>query len=64
MTQLINKKMLKLPPIKPINTSKPFPPYHDPKAFFQFHRQPGHDTEKCYTLRSRIQDFIGNNTNP
>lgn len=54
--------MLKLPPINPVDTSKPFPFYHDPKAFCQYHRQPSHDTEKCYTLRGEIEDFIDNYT--
>lgn len=62
MTQLLQKDVLNLPPIKPIDISKPFPPYHDPKAFCKYHHQPDHDTEKYYSLRSRIQDLIDNNT--
>lgn len=61
MTQLLNKNVLKRPPINPIDTSKHLPPYHDPKAFCQYHHQPDHDTNKCYSLRSGIQDFIDNN---
>lgn len=60
MSKLIDENVFKLPPIKPIDTSKPLPSCHDTEAFFQFHRQPSHDNEN-YTLRSRIQDFIDSN---
>lgn len=57
----MNANMLQLPPIKPIDNSKPFLSYHDPKAFSQYHHQPNHDTKKCYQLIIKIQYFIDNN---
>lgn len=52
MSRLINSNVLKLHPIRPINNSKPLPPYHDHKSFCQYHHQTSHETEKWYTSRS------------
>ena len=54
--------MITLPPIKKIDPAKLNSPYFDNKSFCQFHRQPGHDTEKCFALKGKIQDLIDNNT--
>lgn len=64
MSKLIQRNVLKLPQIKPIDPSKTTSPYFDTKFFCQYHRQLGHDTEKCFSLRSRIQELISNNTIP
>lgn len=62
MSQLLQKKILKVPSIKAIDPSKITSPYYDAKSFFQYHHQPSHDTEKFSSLRSKIQDLIDNNT--
>lgn len=54
--------MLTLPLIKQIDPAKMKSPYFDNKSFCQFHRQPGHDTEKCFALKGKVQDLIDNNT--
>lgn len=61
MLRLSNTNMMKLPPIKPIYTSKPFPSSFDHKSFFQYHYQIIHDTERCYKLKHFIQDLIDSN---
>ena len=54
--------MITLPPIKKIDPAKMNSPYFDNKSFCQFHHQLGHDIEKCFSLKGKIQDLIDNNT--
>ncbi|GLJ50080.1 hypothetical protein SUGI_1065180 [Cryptomeria japonica] len=60
MSHLLHINVIKLPPIKPIDPSKLSSPYFDNNSFCQFHRQFGHDTEKCFALKNKIQDLIEN----
>lgn len=62
MSQLLQRDVIKLPPIKPIEPYKAASPYFDNNSFYQFHHQLGHDTEKCFALKCKIQDLIDNNT--
>ncbi|GLJ19066.1 hypothetical protein SUGI_0342280 [Cryptomeria japonica] len=62
MNKLLEQNVLTLPPIRQIDPAKITSPYFDNKAFCHFHRQPGHDTEKCFSLKGKIQDLIDNNT--
>lgn len=54
MTKLIHDGILKLPPIHPIDTSKLMPKYFDLNSLCQYHHQPSHDTQRCYTLNNSI----------
>ncbi|GLJ39441.1 hypothetical protein SUGI_0805560 [Cryptomeria japonica] len=62
MNKLLERNVLTLPPIEKIDPAKINSLYFDNKSFCQFHRQPGHDTEKCFSLKGKIQDLIDNNT--
>ena len=61
MNKLLERNVITLPPIKQIDLVKMNSPYFDNKSFCQFHRQPGHDTKKCFVLKGKIQDLIDNN---
>lgn len=60
--------MIKLPPVKPIDPSKPLVVSFYPKTFCQYHHQPiyhhqpSHDIEKCYRMKHVVQDLIDSNT--
>lgn len=45
MSQLI-QFFFSLPPIKPLDTTKPFPPTFQPNTYFHYHRQKEHDTKQ------------------
>ncbi|GLJ42464.1 hypothetical protein SUGI_0880030 [Cryptomeria japonica] len=62
VSYLLQRNVIKIPPIKPVDPSKLASPYFDSNSFCQFHCQPGHDTEKYFALKSEIQDLIDNNT--
>jgi len=58
MLQLLNKNMIQLPPISHIQTIKPLPPNFNAKTFFQYHRTPRHDMERCKHIYNQVQDLI------
>ena len=58
MTKLIHANIIKLPPIYPIDTSKPMPKSFDENMFFKYHQQPGHDTQNNYALKNYIHGLI------
>jgi len=45
MNQTVSNNLLKLPPIKPLDSSRMQGPHFDANAFCYFHQQQGHDTE-------------------
>jgi hypothetical protein len=58
MVQPVEKKMITLPPVKPLVPNKPKLPSPKPNAYFHFHQQNGHDIENFKDLIHLVQDLI------
>lgn len=54
--------MMKIPPTKPMDNSKPLTRSFEPKAYYQYHCKVGHDTKKCYKQNHVIQDLVDSHT--
>jgi len=53
---LLKLELLELPEVQPDPIK--LPSWYDPNAFCDWHRSPGHHTDKCMGLRHAIQDLI------
>ena len=61
MNIFLTANMITLPPIQPLLPTTMASRSFDPKAFCQYHHQNGHDIEKFYSLKHKVQDLINSN---
>ena len=61
MNRLLTATMITLPHIQPLLLATIEARSFDPKDFCQCHHQNGHDTQKCYSLKYKVQDLIDSN---
>lgn len=58
MTQLLEQKIIILPPIKTPNPNKPLPLNFRLNAYCHYHEKNGHNTQHCKHLKPLVQDLI------